>query len=123
MKFDPRKQTIRDYVSDNILNEFLKQLPWEKDQLFTSSFSDGEYRDIVKLDEISDATIKIKKGTMSGRFFVEILKQLPKFDYDGHHYMLWFNTFTRATIPPKKHKDRWKGFHVRKILAQVKEAV
>ena len=78
---------------------------------------------MVKLDEISDATIKIKKGTMSGRFFVEILKQLPKFDFDNHHYMLWFNTFTKATIPAKKHISKWPSFHVRKIIGQGKMAV
>lgn len=129
MKLNPKIQTIRDHVSDDILKEFLNQLPWEKDQLFTTNFPEidsphktkGVYRDVVKLEKIQEATIKIKKGTMSGRFFVEMLKELPRFDFDKHHYQLWLSNFTRETIPVKKHINKWPSFHVRKIISKVKE--
>jgi len=117
-KFDPRNQTLRDYISDNILKEFLNQLPWKKDQLLRD-----EYKDIVKLDQITDATIKIKKGTMSGRFFVAMLAQLPVFEFENHMYRYWLSNFTRETIPVKKHINKWPTFHVKKILRQVKAAV
>ena len=120
LKFNPRNQTIRGYVSDDILHDFLRQLPWRKDQLIGL---DKTYKDVVRLDQITDTTIKIKKGTMSGRFFVEILKQLPNFEFEDHHYRIWHSNFTRQTIPPRKYVDRFPGFHVRKIFAQVKEAV
>jgi len=120
MKFNPKTQTIRDYVSDDILKEFLNQLPWRKDQLLGT---DKTYKDVVKLDQITDEIIKIKKGTMSGRFFVEILKQLPNFEFENYHYRVWWNILTRETIPPRKFVNRFPGFHVRKILAQVKAVV
>ena len=120
MKFDPRKQTIRDYVSDDILEEFLNQLSWQKDQLLGI---DKTYKDIVTLKQVTEATIKIKKGTMSGRFFVELLRELPRFDFNKHHYQLRNNNLTRETIPPRKYVNKFPGFHVRKILAQAKEAV
>ena len=120
MKFNPRNQTIRDYVSDDILKEFLDQLPWQKDQLIGI---DKTYKDVVKFDQITDATIKIKRGTMSGRFFVEILKQLPRFDFNKHHYQVWNSNFTRETIPPRKYVNKFPGFHVRKILSEIKAAV
>jgi len=120
MKFDPRNQTICDYVSDDILKEFLNQLPWQKDLLLGISKT---YKDVVKLDQISEATFKIKKGTMSGRFFVGILKELPSFDFDKHHYQVWNSQITRETIPPKKYINKWPTFHVRKIISKVKEAV
>jgi len=115
MKFNPRNQTIRDYVSDDILHAFLKQLPWRKNQFFTT-LTGGVYRDIVMLDQITDATIKIKKGTMSGRFFVEILKQLPHFKFEDHYYRVWYSTLFREAIPAKKHINKWPGFNVRKLL-------
>ena len=111
LNFNRNRKTIKDHVSDDILKEFLNQLPWMKDHLIQD-----EYKDVVKIKDIEDATIKIKKGNMSGKFFVEILKELPRFDFENKHYQLWMSTFTRASIPPKKHINKWSGFHIRKLL-------
>jgi len=120
MKFDPRNQTICDYVSDDILKEFLSQLNWQKDLLLGGLSK--TYKDVAKLDQISEATFKIKKGTMSGRYFVKMLEELPRFDFDKHHYQVWNSQITRETIPPKKYINKWPTFHVRKIISKVKEA-
>jgi len=94
MKFDPRNQTICDYVSDDILKEFLNQLPWQKDLLLGGLSK--TYKDVAKLDQISEATFKIKKGTMSGRYFVKMLEELPKFDFDKH--LVEFYLLHRALV-------------------------
>ena len=118
MKFNRNHKTIKDYVSAGILKEFLNQLPWMKDQLIQD-----EYKDVVKIKAVEEATIKINKGTMSGKFFLEILKELPQFDFENKHYQLWLSTFTRASIPAKKHINKWPSFHVKKIISQVKAVV
>lgn len=121
MKLNPKTQTIRDHISDNILKEFLSQLPWQKDQLIGM---EKTYKDVVTIDDIIDATIKVgRHDTMSGKFFVDMLQQLPSFELDKKHYRLWYNTFTKQAIPPRKYTNKFPGFHVRKIISQVKEAV
>jgi len=112
-KFGRNQKTIRDHISDDILKEFLNQLPWKKDQLIGI---EKTYKDIVKLDQITNVRIKIKKGFISGKFFAGVLQELPRFDFDKHHYEFRLSNFTRETIPPKKHIDKWPGFHVRKLL-------
>ena len=118
----PRKPTIRDYVSDDILKTFLEQLPWQKDQQFGN-----EIKDVVKLDDILEAKIKIKKklmrepanvayGTISGKIFVDVLKESPPFEFENHMYRFWVSNFSRETMPCKKRPDKLPGFNVRKVL-------
>jgi len=122
-RFARNQKTIKDFVSDGILEKFVSQLPWKKDQLFTHSFSDGEYKDLVKMDQCRDTEIKLKDGTISGLLFLKILMEYPKFQLGKHNYEFNLSSFYRTGLTPKKHINKWPGFHVRKIISKVKEAV
>ena len=105
---------MKDFVSEEILSKFVKQLPWMKDHLMGD-----EYKDIVKLDQISKTQIKLKDGTISGAVFLKILTEHPKFELGKHNYEFRLSSFYRTGLEPKKHKDRWPMFHVRKIMSKV----
>lgn len=118
LKFNPRKKTMKDFVSEEILSKFVKQLPWMKDQLFGS-----EWKDVVKIDQIENTEIKLKDGTMSGVLFLKILAEHPQFELGNHKYEFRLSNFFRTGLEPKKYKNHWPGFHVRKIFGQRKVVV
>lgn len=116
-----KKKTTQDYISDNILKEFLKQLPWQKDQLIGIAKT---YLDVIKIDDIVKTDIKIGKGFMSGKFFAQFFyDHLPNFEFENKKYRFHLSNFYRESIPPRKFISKFPGFHVRKMLAEVKEAV
>ncbi len=105
------RPTIRDHISDGILRKFLNQLPWQKDCLLKD-----EYKDIVKLDKIADNKIQLHDGTISVKFFTEMLHDMPRFEFDKHNYDFRVGNFTRETIPVTKYIPKWPQFHIKKLL-------
>ena len=114
----PKARKIQEFLSDDIIKEFVNQLDWEKDCLFGDV-----YKDIVKIDQIKDAKFKINKGFMSGEVFLKILEEAPVFTFEDHSYRLQLSNFYRTGLTPKKHIDKWPRFHVRKIASTIKAAV
>jgi len=114
LNFGRNKKTIKDFVSEKILEKFVKQLPWMTDQLMGN-----EYKDICKLDQISKTQIKLKDGILNGAVFLKILTEHPKFSLGKYKYEFRLSSFYRTGLEAKKHKDRWPTFHVRKIMSKV----
>ena len=112
------KKTMKDFVSDEILEKFVNQLPWLKDHLIQD-----EYKDVVKIDQIMNTKIKLKDGTISGILFLKILAEHPKFELGKHRYEFRLSNFYRTGLTPKKHINKWPTFHVKKIVSQVKAVV
>lgn len=108
------RKTINDFVSEDILKKFVKQIPWERDLLMKDV-----YKDVCKIDRISESVIHLKDGDITGRVFLALLTEYPKFTLGKHNYELELSSFYRTGLKPKKHIDKWPMFHVRKIIDKV----
>ena len=114
LKFNANKGTIKDYVSEEILTKFVKQLPWSKDQLLKN-----EYKDVVKIDQFKNTSIKLKDGKINAMVFLKLLLEFPKFELGQHKYEFRLSSLYRTGLTPKKHVDKFPMFHVRKIIDKV----
>ena len=112
LKFGRNQKTMKDFVSEEILEKFVSQLPWQKDLLIKD-----EYKDIVKMDQMAKTDIKLKDGTIKAIVFLKILTEHPKFSLGKYNYEFNLSSFYRTGLTPKKHINKWPSFHVRKLLS------
>ena len=109
-------KTLNDFVSEDILKKFVKELPWMKDQIIGIN---NEYKDVCKIDTIGKSVIHLKDGDITGKVFLNLLLEYPKFTLGKHSYELNLSNFYRTGLKPKTHIDKFPMFHVRKIIDKV----
>jgi len=93
----PKARSIQKFLSDDIIKAVLKQLDWKKNLLIVD-----EYKDIVKIDNITNTKFKINDGWISGEIIMDIIQKSPVFTFEKHKYRLWLSSLYRTGLTPKK---------------------